>query len=114
LRIINQLFGEKPVPRVAKAILYVVWVMLVLGWLAGNGPWTSIGLPVCLVGFMIMGLFMTFASKDDLIDFWRPNSRIGRGLADPTQGNSMHRFMRFIGIAFVIAVLFVGYKIIYR
>jgi hypothetical protein len=26
----------------------------------------------------------------------------------------MHRFMRFIGIAFVIAVLFVGYKIIYR
>jgi hypothetical protein len=62
-----------------------------------------------LFAFFVTGCFMTFATKESLIDYWRPKTRLGRELSDPAKGAITLGSMKVIGVLFMIATLYVAY-----
>jgi len=112
LKLVNYLFGEKPATRVAKSIFYLAWLSMLpdffnATWLGVD--WMKLSMPLMLFAFFVTGCFMTFATKESLIDYWRPKTRLGRELSDPAKGAIKLRSMRVIGVLFMIATLYLAF-----
>ena len=112
MQLVNYLFGERPATRVAKGIFYLAWLSMLpnffnASWL-GVG-WMNISMPLMLFAFFTTGGFMTFASKESLIDYWRPKTRLGREIADPIKGTITLGSMRVIGVLFMVVTLYFAY-----
>jgi hypothetical protein len=114
MRIINYLFGEKPATRATKAIFYIAWLSMLTGFLGLHWSWLNLSMPLVGLSFFTIGIFMTFTGKDSLVDFWRPNTRLGRELLDPAKGKRVMLSMRMVGIAFMVGILYVTYVTFHR
>lgn len=116
MKIVNYLFGERPATRAAKAIFYIAWLSMLPGFFNADRhgfAWLNYSMPLLLLAFFATGVFMTFASKDSLIDYWRPKLRLGRTLSDPQQGTMTVRSMRATGICFMILIPCVVFSMFY-
>jgi hypothetical protein len=114
VRIFDYLFGKKLATGLTQAIFYVAWLSMLPTFFISQDRWISLSMQLVCLSFFTTGLFMAFANRESLIDLWKPDSRIGRELADPAKGQMMQRTMRLIGIGFMIGMLYVGYKTLHR
>ena len=114
MRVIDYLFGKKPATRLTQAIFYFAWLSMLPSFFINQGRWMNLSTQLLCLSFFTTGLFMTLATRESLIDLWKPNSKIGRQLADPTKGKMTQWTMRVIGIGFMIGILYVGYETLHR
>ena len=112
MRIINYMFGEKLATRITKAIFYIAWLSMLPNFFDSKWygiAWMNISTPLVLISFFTVGLFSVFANKDTLIDFWRPNSRLGKDLADPQKGQIVIYSSRAVGLCFIAFTTYAAY-----
>jgi uncharacterized membrane protein len=114
VRDFDYLFGKKLATRVTMGIFYIAWLSMLPGFFTNQGRWLNLSTWLVCLSFFIVGLFLTFADRESLIDIWKADSRIGRELADPIRGKMMQWTMRLIGIGFMIVILYVGYEMLHR
>jgi hypothetical protein len=95
----------------AKTVGYTACMAGVVGIFVEGDRWNDIIFAVFGFAFFYMGVFQVFASDATMIDFWGPKSRLGRAFSDPATGKQALLTSRFIGIGFIIMVLYVAFKV---
>jgi hypothetical protein len=111
------MFGERLATRVTKAIFYIAWLSMLPNFFDATWhgvSWMNISMPLVLASFFTVGLFSVFASRDTLIDFWRPNSKLGRDLADPQKGHTAVYSFRVVGLCFIAFTAYAAYTSLHR
>jgi len=107
MKIIHFLFGKRPETRAPKGIFLMALLSMLPNFFNMNWrglAWMNYSMPLLLLSFFTTGISMTFASKDSLIDYWRPKSGLGRALSDPQRGMMVVRSMRTTGIGVIILI----------